>query len=94
MENSQLWLMLLVGVGVVALISYGLSRLKPLLAFLVPLLLGVTGLTAVILTRLLLLGWSALAMLLLGLYAIGVGTLSALPAAFFYFRAQKRVRHH
>lgn len=91
MENVSLWIGVLLGIGLISLFSYGFSRQKPTLAFVIP---GITvgfGLLAMVLTRILLIGWSAIALALLGLYLVAVGTLSFIPALVFYLRTIKKV---
>ena len=90
MENASLWFGVALSVLLVSLFSYGLSRLKSWLAFLLPSMTVVSGLVAVLLTRILMMGWSAIALVLLGIYLIAVGLLSLIPASLLYFRARKQ----
>ena len=90
MENASLWLGVALGVVLVSLFSYGLSRLKPLLVFLLPVITAVGGLVAMLLARILMIGWSAIALILFGLYLVAVGVLSLIPTGIIYLRRRNQ----
>ena len=92
MENVSLWFGVVLGIALISLFSYGFSRQKPSLAFVIPAITVAFGLLAMVLTRVLLMGWSAIALALLGLYLVAVGTLSFIPALVFYMRTMRKTR--
>ena len=94
MDNVSLWIGVLLGIALISLFSYGFSRQKPTLAFVIPGITVAFGLLAMVLTRILLIGWSAIALALLGLYLVAVGTLSFIPALVFYLRTIKKTTQH